>query len=42
MPTPPTGRSGKVEETAEDIGGNGTNWVHGRVNAHDAVKPSVP
>ncbi|MCU1434968.1 MAG: hypothetical protein JWR71_1693, partial [Pseudarthrobacter sp.] len=32
----------KVEETAEDIGGNGTNWVHGRVNAHDAVKPPVP
>lgn len=32
----------KVEETAEKIGGTGTNWAHGRVNAHDAVKPPVP
>jgi thermitase len=32
----------KVEETAEKIGGTGTNWAHGRVNAYDAVKPPVP
>ena len=29
----------KIELTARKIAGTGTNWAHGRVNAHDAVKP---